>query len=278
MRIILLCLILAGCGLQRKNEPKPDPMTPEEQLREDYHARLDSIDWGIPSRLGCDGALWSGVAASGGVDLDLTEHEYPEAGQIQRRPDYPCWPDDLDGNGAPDSRSTVSSDMIIGILLGAYYQGDSDLPERIFRYGSNNDWFMGEPSSALGEVVLKPNVQIVLNIMVHGSSGTPTVYLPVTEDYQHHIQALLIHLEGLVAGRISDNALGALKSHPNAFPDDYLFHAILGQYTGSQAKSMALLLGGINPSSYVRGAQPERYALANWLLAARITLDSIERR
>jgi hypothetical protein len=242
IKLLAFAYLLSGCAilddLMEKINPQKDPtLENREDLVELYNDRLSAIDWhnGIPSLLDCDGALWAGVAAVGGVATHLEDFIYPEVGKTQRRPGTPCYPDDLDGNGHPDSRSTTSNDMIIGLGYGLYVQGKFDLINGIVQYGKMRDWFMGEPHDRIGEVVLKPNVQITLQRSIGVIAPAPTFYNKPKEDYQYHIQVLNILWEGEREGNISKNALDRLSDAANAYPHDYLFNAALGAYTGDMA-------------------------------------------
>lgn len=252
-----LLLFAFACNLTRDQTPKKSE-SDLMKLRTVYESRLEQFDFGEPRD--CDTALWAGVAKCGGADVALDEYLYP-GDQPQRRTKITCYPTDLDNNGRPDSRSTISSDMVIGLSMC-----DRDIAKRILVYAKFNDWFIGEPRSQLGEVVLKPNVQIVLE-----GRDTPTVYAKPGEDYQYHIQVLLIHWEGNKYGKISQNALERLEDAVQAYPDDYLFQAVLGKYRGNMDTAIKLLLAGVNPSSYVRGSK--EFPMANWLMAAKIVLE-----
>lgn len=247
---------LVGCSTFNRTE-EPQDLTPSQELQEVYSANLASYSFGEPSD--CDAALWVGVYHCATGDGILDHYLYP-GNQPQRRAKISCYPTDLNGDGRPDSRSTISNDGIIGLSMC-----DSEIANRILDYRTQTGGFMGEPREALGEVVIKPNVLIVLQ-----GSDTPTFYAPPKEDYQYHIQVQLILWEGRKYGKISKNALDRLKGAADAYPDDCLFNAALGLYTGDMSRATELALSGVNPSSYVRG--DDRYPMANWLQCAALIL------
>jgi len=201
--------------------------------------------------------FWSEETYSSDEDRQAVTHK------PQRRTKVSCFPNDLDANGRPDSRSTISNDGIIGLSMC-----DKEIASRILTYHQVNG-VMGEPANAYGEVYLKYNVKIVLE-----GRDTPTFYSEPKEDYQYHIQVLLILWEGRTYGKISSNALERLKGAALAYPDDYLFAAAKECYTGG-VRATELLLKGVNPSSYVRGS--EVYPMANWLYAAKLVLTNCHR-
>ena len=231
-------------------------MSPSEELKEVYSANLSSYRFGFP--VDCDSALWAGVAYCSGADVTLGGYLYP-GDQPQRRVEESCYPNDLNGDGRPDSRSTISNDGVIGLSMCS-----PEIGKRILSYARANGGQIGKPDNAIGEVYLKPNVQIVLS-----GSDVPTVYGKPKQDFEYHLQVLLILWEGEKYGAISPNALERLKDAAESHPLDYLFQAAYGLYSGNMEVATKLLLQGVKPSSYVRGS--EGYAMANWLLAACIT-------
>lgn len=284
LKLFALVLLLVGCEENpfKRSDPKPDTMVEKRaELNGVFQDRLHSIDWvnGIPSHTDCDGGVWAGVAAIGGVATHLEDFFYPAKGQSQRRTVEPCWPNDRNGDGKPDSASTTSNDGITAKAFGLYEQGKTQILNDLVDYGRSNDWFMGDPSNRIGEVVLKFNQQIVLQRSVGRLPKTPTIYTKVTQDFEYHIQVLNIAWEGRVEGSLSKNALNRLDAAVDAIPSDYLFNAVRGCYNGDLQPAVDLLLAGINPSSYVRaGAQAEpsaqaNFEMANWLAAAKIALD-----
>lgn len=260
MPFVVACFLSVGCSHLSRTE-EPEFSEPSEELRKVYSDNLRSYSFGEPRD--CDTSLWAGVAYCAGVPVSLSAYLYP-GNKPQRRTKISCWPNDLNADGRPDSRSTISNDGIIGLSMC-----DSNISNRILEYGIENSGVMGEPPNAFGEVYLKWNVKIVLE-----GRDTPTFYGEPSEDYQYHIQVLLILWEGRKYGSISTNALARLKGAALAYPDDYLFAAAKECYTGGD-QATKLLLKGLNPSSYVRG--DEVYPMANWLYAAKLVLTNCHR-
>ena len=267
--IPLISLLFLACAENpfKKQKPEVDEMTVErEKLKQSYSDRLKKAgEWkdGIPSADDCDGSLWAGVAAASGVPVKLDKFLYP-GDKPQRRPGETCYPG--------DSRSSTSNDQLIGLGLGSYLSQQKSIIKRIESYGRDNDWIMGDPPTGIGEVLMKPNLRIVYQRSAGRSPKVPTFYTVVNKDFAYHTQVLLILWEGEESGKLSRNAVDRLKAASRAFPNDYLFEAAKGAYTGHMDRAILKLNQGIKPSSYVRGEEPERFALANWLLAARIAL------
>lgn len=256
--IPILLIFLIGCSENpfKKKEPEVDDMVEERaQLSRTFNKRLAETKW--DSEIDdCDNLLWSGILSYVGIDVELSSFLFP-GDKPQRRTASPCYPG--------DSRSSISNDMLIGLVLS----NETDVIERVYDYGKDNDFIMGDPPTGLGEVLMKPNVRIVYE-MALDKDTVPTFYTPVKKDFAYHTQVLLIYAEGEIAGKLSNNAIDRLKAAGKAFPKDYLFKAIYGAYTGDMDDAIILINKGIKPSSYVRGH--ESYPMTNWLLAAKIAL------
>jgi hypothetical protein len=73
---------------------------------------------------------------------------------------------------------------------------------------------------------------------------------------------------------INDLELKRLTALTETEPTNPLFHAVLGVYTGDEAKAIDLLLDDATPvPTYVRGDAQREYELIHWLRAAQIVLD-----
>lgn len=281
-----------SCGLLKLHKEKDGSHSAETDALEvrftKWQGELRNAsdpETGWPSRGDCDGTLWAGLAtaAGAGVRLDLAEYA---PGVIHRRPFTPCWPDDTDGNGKPDSATTISRDSLTGYLWGIWAQGNLGAAQRLADYGEANKWVMGLPTGA-NEVEMRFNLTGLLCRMVDKlSSGAdfrwcaakPAVYVfPGDADYERHIMVLGILLQGEVAGGgpslidIDGEMLDRLEEAAGTDPRDALFAAALGVYTGNYEPALTLLNSdGYQCPSYVRGA--ETYCLVHKLFAASIVL------
>ncbi len=280
--------VLVACGILQKHSETDVSSTPattvlehryQEKLAE-LNAKADQ-ETGWPSATDCDGTLWAGLAAAAGagVQLQLAEHA---PGEIHRRPATPCW---TDAGGDQGSASTVSRDMMTGYLWGIWARRDLAAAQRLADYGDAHTWIMGEPASDLSRVAMGTNLTGLLCRMVDKLSAggdsrkcknIPEAYFPVSGDYELHIQVLDILLQGEVNGGlklldIDGMMLDRLKEAVAENPNDALFQAALGVYTGDFTASTNLLNSDsyVSPT-YVRGA--DNYRLVDWVFAASIVL------
>jgi hypothetical protein len=286
-----------SCGYfasRKPSDPKPNRNAEFRAAYDDLLATTDFGETGWPSVDDCDGLLWAGIASAGGVSVDLTLSEY-EAGEWHRRPPPACW--DGEDNGA---RSTISNDMIIGLLWGLWRARDLTNLTEFADYAIEHDYVIGEPFPAMASrVVLKPNQMSLLGRAIYAASygatdyamrRLPPFYAPAGEDYERHIQALGIALTGEINEALADRSLDAtydgvaLLTLPEALltrldalidaePTNPLYHAIRGIYTGDFSTAISLWLDPKTPiPSYVRGRDPQAYWRSERLFTAALIL------
>lgn len=293
MKIIFLILLLSGCSYFEKHERKTATENANVAgLKSAFDVRLaaynqqTAVTHGWPSFEDCDGTIWAGKALAAGADTDLSLAEY-NPGEIHRRIAPACW-NEVDGDIG--SKSTTSNDMILGYILGNWRTKNLDALKRLADYGSKNNWVMGKPYPEMASrVVLKPNQIGLLGRAIYALSGgsddrairkTPVTYFAVSEDYEQHLQALGIVLYGEVDDQaklaltdVTGNMVDRLNELVAADPDNALFHAALGTYTGDLDRAIELLMDESTPApGYVRGEIGNQYHLVEWLFAADLVL------
>jgi hypothetical protein len=303
MRHLLVCAILVvGCSRLTAKQVEPTAPGPDqvEALRAAYQSQLDTYNaemapaHGWPSETDCDGTLWAGEACAGGAGVAIARAEY-SPGEIHRRPAPACW---TAVGGDQGAKTTVSRDALTGYLACLWAQKDLIALQRLADYAEDHSFVMGEPLDD-GRVLLGTNLSGLLGRMVYALSGGGDerpwslafeAYAPVAEDYEQHTQAVDIGLQGDVVADLRARGLDAgvgaielldispgmkarLDELAAAHPDDYLFQAERGVYTGDFSDAIRLLLTPPTPPSYVRGDRPDHFESARWLFAARRVLD-----
>ena len=302
--IALHSLTLTACGTLERHEPKN--VAPSAELASLYAERLETYNSltaanaGWPSVDDCDSTLWAGLACAGGAPVAYTKAEY-SPGVIHRRPVRACWTPEA---GDVGSKSTVSNDMLLGHMLCAWSNKDAGAFQRLAGYGEQHDWIMGAPVTEPGDVILKPNQIGMTGRAIYVLSGGADnryyrrlfrFYAPVEKDYERHLQAIGIALQGeiteairkagldasLDVGRslidINGDMLARLEELVRAEPENPLFAVALGVYSGDMAKGVELLLRNDAPRpTYVRSKDrhaDDLYWRAEWLFAARLALN-----
>jgi hypothetical protein len=250
-RLLALLLLVSACGHLPRDaaEPKADPSTALAAKAELYRSQLPGVldADGFPNVDKCDSTMEAGLLAAAGVPVNLVAAEDPtKPGRWYRRPvQYPeCW-------SASESRSTISRDMLLGVLWGAWRTGDLALLERMWDYGSARNWVMGDDSVGGLHTVMNPNMVRLLADTIYALGGTnhasarliPFDWSADILDFEAHLQVLQMALAGEVSGGLPAGALPILEAHAARSPANPLYHAVLHRYTdGDQSVAEALLL------------------------------------
>lgn len=258
MRWLLLCLLLVGCGwLPRQRHESHRTHSDVSLLRdtaEEYKILLPTIQDadGFVYTDHCDSVLFSGLVGAAGVPVKLTAAEDPDKfGRWYRRPTaYPeCW---ATGN----SRSTISRDMLLGVVWWAWSNDDLLTLERLWDYGESRSWFMGDDDVGGFHTVLNPTMIRLLAQSIYVLGGDnhewarllPYDWSGDKTDFEAHLKVLQILLAGELEGGIDDDALGALAAQATRQPSNPLFQAAYHKYTDGNYDSAASLL--LNPAHW----------------------------
>jgi hypothetical protein len=284
LSLLISLVLIASCSKEDNNKPEQHD-DPIDELKSRYDLvlydsinRLDPVT-GWPGVNDCDGTLWAGLACSVGMPVKIELAEY-SPGEIHRRPYKSCYTRE---QGDVGSKSTISRDMLTGYMACLIERKDLPALKRLANYGEKNTWIMGEPYDLVSRVFLGNNLIGLLGRSIYKLSNgdsdriyrkLPTEYQSVSQDFERHIQVKGILLQSKITGSITDQMLSRLKDHVNAYPDDHLFHAALGKFTGDQSKTIQLLSKENPCTKYVRGENPDLYCEINWLQSAKIVLES----
>lgn len=256
MRWILILWLLTGCATEHgisfefmipftgsADISSSDPVNyPDQELqaKQDLYC---SLSWPEYHRRGyvhsrCDGVLFTALYGIGcpGVSIDRFEGE---PGQWFRSPGHDCL-----GNG---SGTTISRDMLLGIMHYGWNHQDERLLKDLRDYGSDHLWVMGQSDDRLKNFatpIMTPQLAGLLLQMTGTESilaTTSTGHINV--GYQAHLSILRILLKGSVLGAITATDLEVLTAQAKRSPNNALFQAALALYTdGDMAVASALLL------------------------------------
>lgn len=286
-RILLLSVLLISCGKDKDQiDPVPSPRLQElkEAFEKNQALALELRDpaTGWISVSDCDAMIWAGkysCSLGEASTVNLRASEYPEQpGRFDRRPPPFCWTKELGDQG---SKTTWSRDMgIAGLIPAAWCKKDLKLLEDHAAFGEANNWNMGEPV-ADGRGIYSNGLIGILYSTIKELGGEnnekrklPSFYFPGLNDYQAHLQMMDIWIRGEMKDSISSVMRDRIKEHSKREPDCPFYSYLNGLYSGSQDRTVELLLGSNEPKcSYVRSNEKEKSDLAEWLFVTRLTLD-----
>lgn len=225
----LLCLLpFYSCGRpgEKYVEESPDQYLVLQDLYDKVPLDVDS--WGFVDTAKCDSTLFTGMVSAGGKRADLTAAERSPGEWLRRPIDYPeCWE-----NGK--SRSTISRDMILGVYLHAWKYKDLKMLERLWEYGEENFWRMGDGRLKGADTIMNSAMISTLAEMIYQLGGEnhfisrnlPVVWSVTEEDGQFYINrltALHLILRREAYGDLSAQAEAVLQTLAETWSDNPLF-------------------------------------------------------
>lgn len=252
--MIIRCLLLLVIGLlsfpplaackrleHRRDQPAEDAAPTLAERVEIYRALQPTVSdqrgWTDTDR--CDALLWASLRAASGVTVDVTAAQDPEdPGRWFRRPvDLPeCF-------ATGESKSTISRDMLLGVLWWAWTARRSDVVGDLWDFAREREGVMGDGEFGGLETLLNVNMFGLLGrlcVKTEACDATASVSAAIPLTYQspnptgfeRHLEVLQITLGGELDGAISTQAVERLRRHASEQPLNPLFAAALVLYDG----------------------------------------------
>lgn len=258
MRFLILALLLVACG-KKHAVVKYEGDVAQLRVKRDHYIALSNAQ-GRPDGFvrGCDGLLFTGLGAAGGLTANIQQAEV-EPGHWLRRPisHGPCY--FFDNWDIFVQSSEISRDMILGLLEYAIKKQDWDIGARIVAYAKRHGNTLGEGATSRTSVT--PQLYGTLYEMVYknGGENNPTRFIPLAlpkdlEGYEAHLLILHILLRYQLTG-ITDGMSDTVEVYANAHPQNAFFQAVKGLKTGSQEEALALLMdGAVFPADRLPGS------------------------
>lgn len=249
-RVLTLFLILLNLSCLRLLKPKSsghDDLAPLAQKAEIY---LDLVkdkqdQYGFIMTDKCDSLLFTGLLSAARPELGIDIHAAQAAdGSWHRRPSQDCGP--RWGN----SRSTVSRDMVIGLMWHLWEHKDLETAHELFLDLKQN-LFRLRGDGTTGELQLTPAMITTLAHIVKALGGPryelelalPPVFISAPRGFVRHLSTWLILLHAEAKGGLSRGQLAILSAYAQDEPDNPLFLAAYHKYkTGNQRHAAALLM------------------------------------
>lgn len=281
LRYLLPILLLLGCG--RPGDKPEASVTVREQLEQRRAVYLDLLptvqrESGFVDTDHCDSVLFSGLMAASGIDtIDVTAAEDPaKPGRWYRRPvSLPeCY-------ASGSSRSTISRDMLLGVMWYAWTEKRLDVLERMWEYGESRDWFMGDDAVGGFHTQMGPLVPLLAREIYALGGEDHWVYrrLPLASekdegktDFESHLQVLQILLNAEVSHGVSETAIQRLQEQAGRQPGNPLFQYALHAWTDGQLDVAANLL--LNEQYWPADRLPTSAdRCSNWVLERDVGSD-----
>jgi hypothetical protein len=258
---LLALLLLSSCALKKDNKPQnPTSVNFEEvaskmQLycllsKEKYDAKGYVHDQ-------CDGLLFTALHGIACDYVSLDEFQ-KEAGLWKRSPTHDCFV-------KKKSRSGLSRDMLLGLILYAWHHDRVDYMTDLIAYGEANDWDMcgGEwedNNIRMGRCVVSPTLKAtiyeVATKMGFGCGATcraaravPQVWDPKVSGFEAHLVQLHILVRWMAQGAINDNQTAQLAYQAKKNPSNALFLVTDALWrNGDMSQAWEILQGPLFPA------------------------------
>jgi hypothetical protein len=191
----LLAFILAflSCSNPGVKDPSPALL---DQLKERTELYKDLGPTGFISTEYCDSLLFSALNAVARNERIDIEDAQGEPGQWFRRPSKDCYPE--------NSKSTISRDMLLGVILYAVHFNEPGLLDDLWDYGEANNWVMGE--GVIDRTLFTPTMIALLAEARYNLSGVDVAarFLAQTYDttpgYRSHLSILKMVIKSKLGG------------------------------------------------------------------------------
>jgi len=239
--LLTILLLMISCG---KKEDNKEPVLEQEHvnaLSVKYNFYVNEIykvqgDYGFIEDTHCDSVMFSGLTGIAVSNITLIAARN-ENGQWFRRPSMDCYPE--------NSQSTISRDMFIGIMWYLWKNKDLNSLERIWEYGENTNWKMGE--GAISRVFFTPNMISTLAILIdklggynHSLSINTPLAMGKQEGFQAHLDVLLLLLRAEALGYIEKPNVVDYQYQRN--PQNSLFAYAYNKYISGNHYTTVLTL------------------------------------
>ena len=256
-----------------------DPRLPALRQKVDRYlawsrAGLDEHGW-IPDTH-CDGLLMNSLYAAAGGPSEIELAAY-ESGRWDRHWQKDCYPD--------KSASTISRDMMAGLLIWLLASGRADLVERTIQYGEQHAfegfpliWIVGQGD--VGRVDMPPANVSKLYRLREKLTGEPDPY-PALETqvfggcrgYECHLEALEIFFGYRLEGVLTRSAQRALRTLADSRPRNALFNVLYGKLARSRAHLERGLTVLLDPTLFPADRLPSTLDRCNDYIFSREELD-----
>ena len=245
MKYLIFLLLLVSCRRVHLNKKTSNP-TAELVAKKHTYCELSKPEYELNDYVvsKCDGVLFTGLHAIGCDYASISLFE--DNGRWYRDPEHKCGPTH---GGAS---STISKDMLTGILTYMWWSKDLAAINRMIEYGKANSWVMGEcvdTVTTISKCIMSPGQISLLYDMQAGlklGTGTTTSSADGSSDantgFAAHLDILFILLPGSVHNAISDSELQTLKEQSERQPKNALYQAAYHKFKdGDQTIAISLL-------------------------------------
>lgn len=192
----------------------------------------------------CDSLLFDALGRIGGQDVNL--HKFRSGKKWYRTQTHDCFKDGR-------SKSTISRDMLKGVILAAYWHKDKQLLQDTVDHLRSANWMAGDAineKEKLGKCFVTPSLRADMCEALYrlGGSDLPLIRLtPVCvnknqTNFRQHLEALTILTSDIVRGGITEQMRDAIEHYFERYRFNALWTYLYERYVRDDASRPYRLL------------------------------------
>lgn len=248
--LLLLLLLLSDCG-RHKTSSHEAFTAADLQSKSELYLKLVSShqdEHGFIMTDTCDSTFFSGLLAAAApqlkIDISAAQNEQ---GSWFRRPTHDCGP------SMKNSRSTVSRDMMLGVMWYMWRNHELQAAETLFNQLRQNNYILIGEGTA-GELTFIPSYMNTLSQIIYRLGGArhevelalPAIISEGDLGFEAHLTVWHILLRGELLGSIPTYNFNILQKYVELNPENPLFQAAYHKYLDGNYSSVLQLLMNSN--------------------------------
>lgn len=246
-RIILLLLLVSSCGRHSVSHTEATPTLPVLQMKADLYLSLVSNHQdasGFIMTNTCDATFFSGLLSAAAPSLHINIYAAQDnTGAWFRRPEHDCGP------AFNNSRSTISRDMMLGVMWSLWRNHDLAAAEDLLSQLKQNNFILAGEGSA-GELTFLPSYINTLSQIIYRLGGPrheielalPAIISEGDLGFEAHLTVWHILLRGELLSSIPEHNFNILQDYVKQNPENPLFQAAYHKYLDGNYSSVLQLL------------------------------------
>jgi hypothetical protein len=249
MKVIVIIAFAVACLVFMKLNEDKSPESKTEEVSTaipiDLKSKLDIYleliksvqdNEGFIEFDGCNSTMYSGLLAIDGLAEAENDGEWS-----RRSLSYP----DCFETGLTDT--SITRDQILGVIYNLVKTKNRKGLERLWQYGYNNNWILGEGDISKTIATSRLISTIAQAIFFLGGEDNKQRFInegwPDVDGYEGYLQVLHIYIRGEIYGHINKDELAVLERHVDLHPDNPFYQTMYHRYTDADYdKAISLLM------------------------------------
>lgn len=226
----------------------PDLLRSDLQAKRDRYMSLmkeKSDNHGFIEHDCCDALLFTSLVSAVGWKALITKARDENGAWHRRDVDDPCYPG--------GSRSTISRDMLLGLMWYIWRDNRLDIAQDLWDYGVEHNWIMGEGD--ISRLYFTPGLQATLAEIIYQLGGRnywfarnmPQSWIKGLEGYQAHLEVLHILLRGELLGYITTSMKEVVQDLATRHVKNHLYTVAEARYAPDEISAkiygLSVLIG-----------------------------------